>query len=126
VRGVRGVHSGRLGVLGPINLDPQGSVGERGVVHNPVDSIPLAIGLCPMEGAGRPQRGVLGGARDGRARGTQDFSHVFPAVPPIHVEEDRGTIRGDHATGPAGHVRQLSAGAFFLGVIAQLRADPDG
>jgi len=96
------------------------------VDHDPVHGVPLAIGLCPMEGAGRPQRRVLGGARDGRARGTDDVSHVFPAVLPIHVEEDRGTIRGDHAVGPAGHVRQLSAGAFFLGVIAQPRADPDG
>jgi len=85
VRGVRGVHPGRLGVPGPVHLDPQGSVGERGVVRNPVRGLPLAIGLCPMEGAGRPQRGVLGGARDGRARGPDDVSHVLPAVLPIHV-----------------------------------------
>jgi len=54
VRGVRGVHPGRLGVPGPVNLDPQGSVGHRGVVCDPVHCVPLAISICPMEGAGRP------------------------------------------------------------------------
>jgi len=88
------------------------------VVRDPVYGVPLAIGLCPIEGAGRPQRGALGGARDGRARGTDNVSHIFPSVLPIHVEEDRATIRGDYAIGPAGHVRQLAAGAFVLGVIA--------
>jgi len=96
------------------------------VVRDPVDGVPLAIGLGPVEGAGRPQRGVLGGPRDGRARGTDDVSHVFPAVLPIHVEEDRGTIREDHAIGPAGYMRQLAAGAFLLGVIAEPRDAADG
>jgi len=88
------------------------------VVRNPVDGVPLAISLGLIEGAGRRQSGVMGGARDGCARGTDDVSHFFPAVLPIHVEEDRGTIRGDHAIGPAGYVCQLAPGAFLLGVIA--------
>jgi len=50
----------------------------------------------------------------------------FPAVLPIHVEEYRGAIRADHAVGPAGNVRQIAAGTFVLGVIAQPRAAPDG
>jgi len=124
--GVCGVHSGCRGVPGPISLDPEGSVGRRGVVRDPVHGVPLAIGLCHMEGAGSLQRGVLDGIRDSRARGADDVSHNFPAVLPIHVEENHGTIRGDHAVGPAGNVRQLSAGAFLLGVIAQLRTAPDG
>ena len=95
------------------------------MVRDPVPGVPLAINLCRMEGAGHSQRRVLGGTRESRARGADDESHVLPAVPPIHLEEHRGTSSGDHAIGPVGNVCQLAAGTLLLGVVAQTRAAPE-
>ena len=98
------------------------SLEQQGVVCDPVHGVPLAIGPCPIDGPGHPQSGVLEKTRDRRARAADDVSHVFPAVLPIHVEEDRRTMR----EGPAGNVRQLSAGTFLLSVVEQPRAAPNG
>ena len=125
VRGVRSVHPGGVRVPGPGNVDPFSPIGQRVVVLDAVHGVRLAIGLRLAKGAGHSRRRVLGGGRDGRARGADDVPHVLAAVLPIHVQEDTGTIRGDHTVGPAGDVRQLVTGTRLLGVVAQPRSAPN-
>jgi len=113
-------------VPGPVNVGSEGPVGQCRAVRDAVHGVLLAVCLRPVKRSSLPQRGVLGEVLGGRAPGADDVRDVLAAVFPIHVQEDRESVPGNHVVRPAGDVLQFATGTLLLGVVAQPRAAAHG